>query len=382
MRVGLLGAALTVAVSGVAMAQAVNADLSNAVNAPKSIIVVAQTAPPAQNDPRYLTPYGSTPWDGVAQLYMRNAGGNVASGCTGTLLDGGRAILTAAHCVSNGASLTAFSVDVRFLGPLGFVTYTVSTQSQIHVRSGYNGSVINTRDVAVLYLDRTADAAIPRYGLFQGNPLLAKASLVGFGTSGTGLTGANDGNNFFNNNVIRRQGNNRWEATCSTGGSCTANGAGQALRGVLLDDFDNGLSAPAAQNGNGMCRFFGMPLADPTFGPMLCQTGYGLDEVGLGPGDSGGPGFLGQQIAGVASFLATLGGDPFPSGGFQSLNGHACVANYVSPDAGFANSDDCAANYGFVTDQMALAAVPEPATFALLATGLGLVGLVARRRRA
>ena len=378
MRVGLLGAALTLVASGTAMAQGLNADLSNAKATPN--LIVAQTTGLKQNDPRYLTPFGTTPWDGVAQLYMRNSLGNIASGCSGTLMAGGRAILTAAHCVSNGASLTAFSVDVRFLGPSGFVTYTVSTQAQIKVRPGYNGSVINTRDVAVLYLDQSANPSIPQYSLLNGNPLLNKAVLVGYGTSGTGLTGGNDGNNFFNNNVIRRMGNNRWEATCSTGGACTVDAAGDALRGVLLDDFDNGFSAPAANNGNGMCRLFGSPLADPTYGPMLCDTGYGLDEVGLGPGDSGGPGFISGQIAGVASFLATLGGDPFASGGFQSLNGHACVANSVSLDPVFANTDDCAANYNFVSAQMA--AIPEPATFALFATGLGLVGLVVRRRRA
>lgn len=366
MRGAAVGLALTALMAGTAAAQEPSASIDP--GSVQSTLVVADLAPGGNNNPRYLTPPGNPAWDGVAQLYFRNSAGTLLSGCTGSLLVGGWDILTAAHCV-NSAAIT--SADVRFLvAPGVFVTRTVSTKAQMHIRPGYTGAVISSRDVAVLRLDALADAWIPRYSLLNGNPMLQTVTEVGYGTTGNGVTGASDGNNFFNDAVVRRQGKNRWEAYCNTGGSsCSMNSAGVALRGVLVSDFDDGTV------NSGICKWFGngFYIGHPTFGPILCNNGFGLDEVGLGPGDSGGPGFVAGQIGAVASWIGRI--DAGPTGGFGALNGHACVANWASTDPAYVN-DDCKANYDFVMART----VPEPATYFLVGSGLALIGLIRRRR--
>ena len=334
----------------------------------QSTVVVSDLAPGGNNNARYLTPPGNPAWDGVAQLYFRNSAGTLLSGCTGSLLVGGWDILTAAHCV-NTASIA--SADIRFLvAPGVFITRTVSTKAQMHIRTGYTGAVIDPRDVAVLRLDALADAWIPRYSLLNGNPMLRTVTEVGYGTTGNGVTGASDGNNFFTDAVVRRQGQNRWEVYCNLNGtSCTTNSAGVPQRGVLVSDFDDG------STNSGICKWFGFAPSAGTlpFGPILCNNGNGLNEVGLGPGDSGGPGFVAGEIGAVASWIGRI--DAGPTGGFGSLNGHACVANWASTDPVYRN-DDCKSNYDFVMANT----VPEPATYVLVGSGLALIGLIRRRR--
>ncbi|MBI2797623.1 MAG: trypsin-like serine protease [Gemmatimonadetes bacterium] len=364
--VGLVLTAL-VATTAAAQAPVVSIDPGSA----QSTVVVSDLAVGGKDNPRYLTPPGNPAWDGVAQLWFRNSAGAVLSGCTGSLLVGGWDILTAAHCV-NSASIA--SADVRFqVAPGVWTTLTVSTKAQMKIRPGYTGGVIEARDVAVLRLDALADAWIPRYSLLNGNPMGQRLLEIGYGTTGNGTTGASDGNSFFTDAVTRRQGANRFEAYCNTGGSsCSTTVSGGvpiAQRGVLVSDFDSGIT------NEGICKWFGFAPSAGTlpFGPVLCQNGYGLDEVGLGPGDSGGPAFVAGQIAGVASWIARI--DAGPTGGFGALNGHACVARWATTLTA-AVDDDCMANYKFVDAAM----VPEPATYFLVGTGLGLMGLIRRRR--
>jgi hypothetical protein len=141
--------------------------------------------------------------------------------------------------------------------------------------------------------------------------------------------------------------------------------SGGANQGILVYDFDNG-----SYNRNRLCGVFGLPegSADP-----LCETGYGLDEVALGRGDSGGPGFVFNvlsgkwEIAGVASW-GTSGfasnGATCPSsriGCFGALGGHTAVGREYA--------------YNFISQS-----VPEPGTWALMVAGLAGICVVARRR--
>ena len=57
------------------------------------------------------------------------------------------------------------------------------------------------------------------------------------------------------------------------------------------------------------------------------------------------------------------------------------VSNFVASNA-YANLHSAARPAGEIRANLAVTAVPEPSTYVLMATGLGALGLVARRRRA
>lgn len=319
------------------------------------------------SDPQYLADRGlGSDYSGVVALWFRNANGDVISGCTGSNLGSGK-ILTAAHCVSNGSSLTSTTFTARYYqAGIGWVNIEGSGYA---VKSGYNSNVVNENDVAVLTLSSTAPSFARTYALASvGNVLGLTQTFAGYGLTGTGLTGATVSDNIFNDNAVLRTGKNVFETTCISGAgpgiACYANPSYPAepiipaLAGVLYSDFDHsGLSDPST-----LCSGF-----------HFCNAGFGgFQEVTIGSGDSGGAAFLDDwTISGVASFAETNGQDV---GGFYGYSaGFTCVANIVGDAA-------CQSNYDFVESQMVT--TPEPATIALMATGLvGVFGAARRRRR-
>ena len=369
------------------------------------------TPPTGMTDPRYATTFG-TGYDGVVRLLMKDAAGNILSGCSGSLLQGGSAILTAAHCISNGTSLTAASVDVGFLSSTGQMV-TINT-TNLSFMPGYTGSVVDRRDVAVLGLGTAAPSWATQYGLYTADPRGMQAIISGYGLSGDGLTGGIV-NTLFNTTPNRYKGFNSWDS--SYDGSSLYIGGNTVTGGILLSDFDGsrtrgtysriyttaggaqfqlGWSAQSLSTNNLLCNAWG-GLSNPnglTAAQLavVCSTGYGLDEVAIGSGDSGGPGFIdvnGQlMIAGIASFgsqrcvpaqnpavtvanaqciVGTVGGVQIPG----VLNGSyfGSYSGHVSLD-----QDD-------VLAYVEAAAVPEPSTYALLGTGLLAVFGFGRRRQ-
>ncbi|MGH7678789.1 MAG: hypothetical protein ACRENU_10010, partial [Gemmatimonadaceae bacterium] len=106
---------------------------------------VAGTNP---NDALYATPRGGA-YDGVAVLFIERS--DIAPGfgvlCTGALLQGGRDILTAAHCLSSGGVVTTTRVTAVFFPPgqpatfREFVVATAPWAFSIH--ESYTGEVID-----------------------------------------------------------------------------------------------------------------------------------------------------------------------------------------------------------------------------------------------
>jgi secreted trypsin-like serine protease len=305
------------------------------------------------NNPLYLPPATDNNYSGVVNLWFRDAGGVVRSGCTGSLL-ATRKILTAGHCVSTGTNAVSWaSFTARFRNADG--TYTEVNGTGFAVQQNYSGAVLEEQDVAVLTLGADAPASARTYTLFAGNPLV-DYTIAGYGRIGTGLTGDNSSSGQFNAVNTLRAAQNRFETTGRDDQTfaTAASGAGAATYGgILLSDFDPlGGSATSF-----MCG-----------GLSFCNNGAGLLEGAVGRGDSGGAAFSSTwQVLGVASWGSSTDGVSLSQ--YNTDFGYACVAN-------FASNARCLANYNFVMAQV----VPEPSTYALMATGLvGLIGLARRR---
>ena len=126
-----------------------------------------------------------------------------------------------------------------------------------------------------------------------------------------------------------------------------------------MSDFDNGRAANDAS-----CRLavngLGIAASD-----KYCNVGVGAREVGISGGDSGGPGFVNGKLASVNSYGLSFGpafGD-FGGGlnsGFGEFSGYAPI---------------------FSSAAFVQGAIPEPATWALMIGGFGMVGAASRRAR-
>ncbi len=127
---------------------------------------------------------------GVGQTSTRLDGVSGTWSCTATPI-GPRTILSAAHCfdgndaggaVDNAALAQTFFLIPGVLGPI---------QGTPVNYPGYSGAVVESRDIAVVILNQPLPAWVPIFRLssFNAVPRGAVVTHVGYGVTGTGLTG-------------------------------------------------------------------------------------------------------------------------------------------------------------------------------------------------
>ncbi len=311
--------------------------------------------------------------NGVVALIM-NYGPGQNFICSGSLMSDRVSILTAAHCVSDGAGTAGPLTTTAFFygGPNGDALLTspgVGTAvpiSQIIVHPGYTGQVIDQNDIAVLRLSVEAPAFAQGYGVnVVGGIVGQDYTIAGVGgrSTGGGAIGVNAGTGRM------REGDNRYDFTlgdAAFGGFFTdldingENFFGTAqIENSIIADFDSGLAANDASCILGVSAFGANP-------GQFCDLGRGIREASSAGGDSGGPQFLKGKVSSVTSYGLSFGanfGDAVA--GLQSSFGefNGFVPTYI--------------HAAFIQSAM----VPEPGTWAMLIAGFGLTGAMMRRQR-
>jgi hypothetical protein len=342
------------------------------------IVGVTSTATAAGGgDPRYFADMPK--YNGVVALIMDyGAGGRFI--CSGTLMNNRRSIVTAAHCVSDGAgtpgplTTTAYfyggsDPDVVVSRPDLFpgAGIVAIEADNIRVNSAYTGFVIDHNDIAVINLKGFAPSWANSYDL-DFTPDLTGLDFNVAGYGGRSDTGGNIGANLGTGRL--RQGDNRMEWRVGdpvfAGTTYPIFGPASRTEFSYLSDFDNGLAANDAS-----CRFsFASNFAALGIAgtAKFCDLGRGAMEVGVAGGDSGGPQFIDGKLVSVTSYGITFGTGFFGdirsglNSSFGEFSGYVPV--YIHED--------------FITGA---ATIPEPGTWAMLIAGFGLVGFAARRRR-
>lgn len=240
---------------------------------------------------------------------------NFNTSCSGSLIRAS-VVLTAGHCVANN---TNFSVQFETASGTNSVGVTGTALHPLFANR--LNSATQAYDVAVIYLNNVA-------------PL--DAALYSINFAGTGLT-------YGSSQVVQvgyGRGGNPTEGLLSSGTRRQATN--------VVDTFANSLNGEATPDN-----------------PLVLTHTFGSGPAGDGLvtfGDSGGALLLNGQLIGVASFST------IPADFSQLVNGSVQTA-------GFTNLT----NQQVATWLASAADIPEPSTYLLFASGLGLLFLRKRR---
>lgn len=314
---------------------------------PALAIVVGDTSPNAFNSSTYVANQSAGVYDGVAQVQVERTDldPGYASFGTSTLLSDGVHMLTAAHLftTTSGTDVTT-AITVFFHTEAGYTSRTATAV----VNPLWNGNGYSGNDIAIMTLNAPAPADATRYGIYTGSDEVGTTfTTAGYGITGNGNTGATQALD-----TILRYGQNKIDALGD--GFNAVDGIQFPAGSTLAFDFDNGQSANDAFG-----YFFD-----------IHDTGV-VREVGTSHGDSGGPLFIDNQIAGITSLGLSLS-----STDANDVVHTTDIDGILNSSFGeFAVDTRVSAFQTFIAQN-----VPEPASGAL---SLGLLAvMITRRRRA
>lgn len=215
-------------------------------------------------------------YDGVVRVSVAGFYG------TGVLLFDGRAVLTAAHLFDNGST----GASVSFETSSGLQTLGTSG---LLLHPNYD-TVNENNDLALLWLSNPAPLAAERYDLYRDTDEIGQSMImVGYGDPGTGASGQNDS---YSGPWLRIKASNQFDADAATLKNFLGTAMGwYPLSGTQLTaDFDDGTT-----NHDALGRLI-----------FRSDLGLGQSEGLIAPGDSGGPAFIGDRVAGIASYVSSL----------------------------------------------------------------------------
>ncbi len=215
-------------------------------------------------------------YDGVVRISVSGYYG------TGVLLYDGWAILTAAHLFSHGS----LSASVQFETSQG--TQTLNSGKTV-LYPDYD-TANESGDLAIVWLSQKAPVSADRSGLYRLTDELSQIfTMVGYGQVGTGATGSIMTNS---TGSLRQKALNTFDATADELKAVIGSGMSwtPAVGSQLVADFDDGTTRHDA------------------LGQLIQKnnTGLGANEGLIAQGDSGGPAFIGNKVAGIASYVTTL----------------------------------------------------------------------------
>jgi hypothetical protein len=303
-----------------------------------------------------VAPYLVTAGDPASPIYA-NAGDNLRNGvgsifiqfasgdgfiCTASAISPTH-VLTAAHCLRNGNDAVASLLFVLNAGQVG-PSITPAIGFSVHPEFDLLEPVLGafaSGDIAVIELANAVPEGTETYALYRSREEVQKETQhYGHGRSGEGDEGATNDADFF----YGRTGKNQYDATF-------APLIGIPFLDQLIADFDNGtgendaapwwyspafLCPASIDNANANATRCNVARGQAS---QLRDKGFGALEIAVAPGDSGGPGFIDGQIAGVHSFGFTHGCGGFTGNvpdtncfldsSYGEMSGDTRVSNYA-----------------------------------------------------